>query len=425
MDILVSTRTKVDFVQSRKFQKRLEFADTAPSTSGLGGSSMTITSINNIDRSTTQIMEDEVPTAPQISRNSEQSNTAPLIYDAKTKPKRAKKRDTEQIIELQLAESKAKISNLEELNKEYRTTIDMLSVKLGIPSPVGYSNSHPTMTHATSISALESKMEHQIEKLRMDFQHQMQIMSLELRHTSEINELKLKLQLKETECNNIMQNSSLGANSNTYTIPSNNWYGFSMRNTQQTNPPPNWYGMPGHNTHATYQPTPPPVYQHMRPQVVINPYGRQPYQTMPATNLQHPSIPSFIQRSHHPQHTGNSHIHNQRHRAMHEQIPTQMNNKGTKQQQKVINTLEKPLQEQRKVQDKPPYKPTQTDNSTDIGIPTTANEPNHQHSTTTINREKQKEKQTQETNKHSTEQHFLGVGRASTVDWLTKTPTSQ
>ncbi|VDI08652.1 Hypothetical predicted protein [Mytilus galloprovincialis] len=66
--------------------------------------------------------EDEVPTAPQISRNSEQSNTAPLIYDAKTKPKRAKKRDTEQIIELQLAESKAKISNLEELNKEYRTT---------------------------------------------------------------------------------------------------------------------------------------------------------------------------------------------------------------------------------------------------------------------------------------------------------------
>ncbi|VDI17865.1 Hypothetical predicted protein [Mytilus galloprovincialis] len=204
--------------------------------------------------------EDEVPTAPQISRNSEQSNTAPLIYDAKTKPKRAKKRDTEQIIELQLAESKAKISNLEELNKEYRTTIDMLSVKLGIPSPVGYSNSHPTMTHATSISALESKMEHQIEKLRMDFQHQMQIMSLELRHTSEINELKLKLQLKETECNNIMQNSSLGANINTNTIPSNNWYGFSMRNTQQTNPPPNWYGMPGHTTHATYQPTPPPVY---------------------------------------------------------------------------------------------------------------------------------------------------------------------
>ncbi|CAG2242260.1 unnamed protein product [Mytilus edulis] len=70
-----------------------------------------------------------------------------------------------------------------------------------------------------------------------------------------------------------------------------------MRNTQQTNPPPNWYGMPGHTTHATYQPTPPPVYQHMRPQVVINPYGRQPYQAMPATNLQHPSIPSFIQRS--------------------------------------------------------------------------------------------------------------------------------
>lgn len=56
MDILVSTRTKVDFVQSLKFQKRLEFADTAPSTSGLGKSSMTITSINNIDRSTTQIM---------------------------------------------------------------------------------------------------------------------------------------------------------------------------------------------------------------------------------------------------------------------------------------------------------------------------------------------------------------------------------
>ncbi|CAG2208556.1 unnamed protein product [Mytilus edulis] len=231
---------------------------------------------------------------------------APPIDDAKTKPKRAKKRDTEQIIELQLAESKAKISNLEELNKEYRTTIDMLSVKLGIPSPVGYSNTHPTMTHATSISALESKMEQQIEKLRVDFQHQMQIMSLE--HTSEINELKLKLQLKETECNNIMQNSSLGANSNTNTIPSNNWYGFSMRNTQQTNPPPNWYGMPGHTTHATYQPTPPPVYQHMRPQVVINPYGRQPYQAMPATNLQHPPIPSFIQRPHHPQHTGNSHI---------------------------------------------------------------------------------------------------------------------
>ncbi|VDI00228.1 Hypothetical predicted protein [Mytilus galloprovincialis] len=249
-------------------------------------------------------------------------------------------------------------------------------------------------------------------------------MSLEFKHTSEINELKLKLQLKETECNNIMQNSSLGANINTNTIPSNNWYGFSMRNTQQTNPPPNWYGMPGHTNHATYQPTPPPVYQHMRPQVVINPYGRQPYQAMPATNLQHTSIPSFIQRSHHPQHTGNSHIHNQRHKAMHEQIPTQMNNKSTKQQQKVINTLEKPLQEQTKAQDKPPYKPTQTDNPTDIGIHTTANEPN-QHSTTTINREKQKEKQTQETNKHSTEQHFLGVGRASTVDWITKTPTSQ
>ncbi|CAC5407695.1 unnamed protein product [Mytilus coruscus] len=179
----------------------------------------------------------------------------------------------------------------------------MLSVKLGIPSPVGYNNTHPTATHATSISALESKMEQQIEKLRVDFQHQMQIMSLELKHTSEINELKWKLQLKETDCNKIMQNSSFGANSNTNTVPSNNWYGFSMRNTQQTNPPPNWYGMP---THTTYQPTPPPVYPHMRPQVVIKPYGRQPYQAMPATNLQHPPIPPFSQRPHHPYHTRNT-----------------------------------------------------------------------------------------------------------------------
>ncbi|CAC5388940.1 unnamed protein product [Mytilus coruscus] len=63
--------------------------------------------------------------------------------DAKTKPKRAKKRHMEQtIIELQLAESKANISNLEELNREYRITIDILSVKLGIPSPMGTIHIH-------------------------------------------------------------------------------------------------------------------------------------------------------------------------------------------------------------------------------------------------------------------------------------------
>ncbi|CAC5404585.1 unnamed protein product [Mytilus coruscus] len=97
------------------------------------------------------LQEDKVPTAPQNSRNnhrntskSDQRNMALPNDDAKTKPRRAKKRDMKQtIMELQLSESKAKISTLVELNKEYRTTIDMLSVKLGIPSPVGYNNTHP------------------------------------------------------------------------------------------------------------------------------------------------------------------------------------------------------------------------------------------------------------------------------------------
>ncbi|CAC5396046.1 unnamed protein product [Mytilus coruscus] len=149
-------------------------------------------------------------------------------------------------------------------------------------------------------------------------------------------------------------------------------------------------------THTTYQPTPPPKYPHMRPQVIINQYGRPPYQAMAATNLQHPPIPPFSQRSHHPYHTGNSNIQNQRHNAMHEQIPTYNNNsKRTKQQQKVHN------------KQKPIHKPPQSDYSIDIGTPTTANIQN-QHSTTTINRDEQQDEQNFETNKHSTEQHFRG-----------------
>lgn len=120
--------------------------------------------------------------------------------EVKTKPKRAKKKDNlEQThLELQLAESQTKISNLQTVNQEYRQTIDLLSSKLGIQSPLDNNSQLP---FNQQIHQLELKFEGQINKMKLEFEHQLNIISIQMKHNTEINELKCKLHHMENECN--------------------------------------------------------------------------------------------------------------------------------------------------------------------------------------------------------------------------------
>ncbi|CAC5424745.1 unnamed protein product [Mytilus coruscus] len=125
--------------------------------------------------------------------------TTELMKD-KAKQKRTKKKDNlEQTnLELQLTECKVKISNLLTVDQEYSQTIELLSSKLCIQSPLDNSSQHPS-NH--QIHQLEMKFEGQINNLKMNFEHQLNIMSLQMKYNTEVNELKCKLYHMENECN--------------------------------------------------------------------------------------------------------------------------------------------------------------------------------------------------------------------------------
>ncbi|CAC5403629.1 unnamed protein product [Mytilus coruscus] len=152
------------------------------------------------------------------AENTKKSNTYPPFtseqnfhippIEVKAKQKRTKKKDNleQNNLELQLAECKVKLSNLQTVNQEYSQTINLLSSKLGIPTPL--ENNHQDSSNL-QIQQLEMKFEEQINNLKINFEHQLNIMSLQIKLNTEVNELKYKLYHMENECNKYKTSASV------------------------------------------------------------------------------------------------------------------------------------------------------------------------------------------------------------------------
>jgi len=154
--------------------------------------------------------------APQIV-HSQANCVHPLTIDGdKPKQKRQKKKEhTDQTrLETQLAECKARITMLEETNKDYQNTIQLLTAKLGIPNPTIRTTEHKTHDQQSCfyrLEILESQIMDKLGTLQKDMNHKFENTNMQMKHNMEMNEMKCKINIledkeKHTSCN--MQTTS-------------------------------------------------------------------------------------------------------------------------------------------------------------------------------------------------------------------------
>lgn len=140
--------------------------------------------------------------APQIL-HSQANCVHPLTIDGdKPKQKRQKKKEhTDQTrLETQLAECKARITMLEETNKDYQNTIQLLTAKLGIPYPTIRTTEHKTQEQQSffyRLEILESQIMDKIDTLQKDMNHKFEITNMQMKHNMEMNEMKCKINILE------------------------------------------------------------------------------------------------------------------------------------------------------------------------------------------------------------------------------------
>jgi hypothetical protein len=149
--------------------------------------------------------------APQIL-HSQANCVHPLTIDGdKPKQKRQRKKEhtAQTSLETQLAACKARITMLEETNKDYQNTIQLLTAKLGIPNPTIRITEHKTQEHQSfsyRLDILESTFMDKIGTLQEDMNHKFEITKMQMKHNMEMNEMKCKLNFleakeKHTKCN--------------------------------------------------------------------------------------------------------------------------------------------------------------------------------------------------------------------------------
>ena len=149
--------------------------------------------------------------APQIL-HSQANCVHPLTIDGdKPKQKRQRKKEhtAQASLETQLAACKARITMLEETNKDYQNTIQLLTAKLGIPNPTIRITEHKTQEHQSfsyRLDILESTFMDKIGTLQEDMNHKFEITKMQMKHNMEMNEMKCKLifleaKEKHTKCN--------------------------------------------------------------------------------------------------------------------------------------------------------------------------------------------------------------------------------
>jgi len=207
---------------------------------------------------------------PQISTTNKRKKTIGKVDKAAVEASR------------ELSAQKARIIMLEEQNRDYESTIDLLHQKLS--NMRGINNSVQRQDHSVEslnerIQQLETSMTSKLDLLKLELQHQLTVQELNIRHQLEINQLKSKI-----------DQMSYG-NQNTSAVP----HVPNMQNMQNHSyipPPPTYIQQPNFIRPNNY-------YMHQIPRMAYPPYSMSAQHHMNVYYPQHPPINLYHQQAHH------------------------------------------------------------------------------------------------------------------------------
>ena len=197
---------------------------------------------------------------PQISTNNKHKKTIGKVDKAAVDASR------------ELSAKKACIIMLEEQNRDYESTKNLLHQKLS--NMRGINNSDQRQDHSVEslnerIQQLETSMTSKLDLLKLELQHQLTVQELNIRHQLEINQLKSKI-----------DQMSYG-NQNTSAAP----HVPNMQNHSYI-PQPNFI-------------RPNNYYMHQIPRMAYPPYSMSAQHHMNVYYPQHPPINLYHQQAHH------------------------------------------------------------------------------------------------------------------------------